>query len=237
MDKKKSQTEKDDPFAIETTRIINSLKDSQPLWTEYMKAMQKYLAQMTAFMQAGAGVIETLARLGEHVGGDVGKGLVKLAEYHKSIEEHRSRLVKAWDETIISKLNERLANDKEDALRFEKHYKGLRANSLKNLKKAEANQAKYNKAKAKAKNPDKAEESDKALDQSSREHDKMLREQLRTVVRLERRRYCYFLQQYNFLMDMQINEAKEDAKTIRQCQIEMGNLPDTGDDISGKPAR
>jgi hypothetical protein len=233
-DRRKSVTERDDPLALETLRIIGNLRDAQPLLGEFLKASQKFTQQLSAAVAAGGAMLEALAKLSEHQGGDVGEGIKHLFEVQKAMEEHRHQVVQAWNDQLQADLTNRLPTDKNEVATWEKNYKAKRANSVKALKKAEANQQKCNKPKPKSKAPEKAEESDRQLDQANAEHDRLLREELRDVVRVERRKYCRFIQQFGYLVDIQANMAQADLAAIATCRASLANLGESEELITGK---
>lgn len=233
-ERKKSMIERDDPMAVETMRIIGTLRDVQPLLADFLKASQKYTQQLAAAVSAGGAMLEALSKLSEHQGGDLGEGVKHLFEVQKSLEEHRHQVVQAWNDQIQADLTNRLPTDKNEVATWEKNYKTKRANSVKALKKAEANQQKCNKPKPKAKAPEKAEESDRQLEQVTAEHDILLREELRDAVRLERRKLCRFIQQFGFLMDGQANMAQADLVAIDNCRSALGNLGESEGLITGR---
>lgn len=233
-ERKKSIIERDDPMGVETMRIIGTLRDAQPLLAEFLKASQKYTQQLAAAVSAGGAMLEALSKLSEHQGGDLGEGVKQLFEVQKSLEEHRHQVVQAWNDQIQADLTNRLPTDKNEVATWEKNYKTKRTNSVKALKKAEANQQKCNKPKPKAKAPEKAEESDRQLEQVTAEHDILLREELRDAVRLERRKLCRFIQQFGFLMDVQANMAQADLVAIDNCRSALGNLGESEGLITGR---
>lgn len=233
-ERKKSIIERDDPMGVETMRIIGTLRDAQPLLADFLKASQKYTQQLAAAVSAGGAMLEALSKLSEHQGGDLGEGVKQLFEVQKSLEEHRHQVVQAWNDQIQADLTNRLPTDKNEVATWEKNYKTKRTNSVKALKKAEANQQKCNKPKPKAKAPEKAEESDRQLEQVTAEHDILLREELRDAVRLERRKLCRFIQQFGFLMDVQANMAQADLVAIDNCRSALGNLGESEGLITGR---
>jgi len=234
-DKKKSAVEKDDPLALETQRILNNMRDAQPLLSEFLKASQKFTQQLGAAVTAGGVMLEALAKLAEHVGGDLGEeGVKHLFEAQKALEEHRHQVVQAWADQVQADLVNRLPTDKTEVAAWEKNYKAKRQTSLKALKKAEAAQQKLNKPKARAKSPDKADEADRQLAAASTDHDRLLREELREAVRFERKKYCRFLQQFGFLMDVQANMALADLTALATCRNTLASLPESEESITGR---
>jgi hypothetical protein len=231
---KKSVSERDDPMAVETLRVIGTVRDAQPLLVEFLKASQKYTQQLAAAVSAGGAMLEALAKLAEQQGGDLGEGVRHLFDAQKALEEHRHQVVQAWNDQIQADLTNRLPSDKAEVAAWEKNYKSKRANSVKALKKAEANREKCNKPKPKAKSPEKAEESDHQLQQVTAEHDILLREELRDAVRLERRKLCRFIQQFGYLIDVQSNMARADLVAIDSCRHALANLGESEGSITGR---
>lgn len=233
-ERKKSVTEKDDPLGVETLLLVGNARDAQPLLAEFLKASQKFTQQLAGTVAAGGAMLETLARLAEHAGGDLGDGMKQIFEAQKAVEEHRHQVAQAWNDQVQADLVNRLPNDRVEIATWEKSYKTRRQTSVKALKKAEANQQKTNKPKARAKAPDKADEADRVLAEAVAEHDRLLRDELREVVRLQRKKYCRFLQQFGFLMDVQANMAQADLAALIACRNALANLPESEELITGK---
>jgi Fe2+ transport system protein B len=202
-DRRKSVTEKADPRAMETLRYLTLLKDSQGLFSELGKNVQKHTAQLAALASSCAVLVDNLQRIGEQEKGDLGEVIKQIAEAHKTSGDNLGKHAQAWTEHLLQDINTRLNTDKLDVANFDKNFKAKRAASVKNLKKAEANQAKANKPKMKSKSPDKAEEANAQMAQAEQEHDTMLCEQLKEVVVLERKKYCHLLQQLDTLCTAQ----------------------------------
>jgi hypothetical protein len=234
VDSKKSVVERDDPLAVETLRIIGSLREAQPILADFLKASQKYTQACAAAVASSGAMLDALSKLADHQGADLGEGVRHLFETQKALEEHKHRVVQAWNDQVQGELATRLPNDKNEVATWEKNYKAKRVNSVKLIKKAEAVQQKCNKPKARAKAPDKADESDRQLEQASADHDRLLREELRDVVRLERKKHCRFIQQMGFLLDTQASMAQADLDAICTCREQLGNLAESEDLITGK---
>src|SRR5690606_31776582 len=137
------------------------------------------------------------------------------------------KLSQAWTENILQDLNARLTTDKQDTANFEKNFKAKRAGSVKNLKKAEANQAKTNKPKMKSKSPEKAEEANAQMAQAEKEHDELLGAQLREVVLLERKKYCHLLQQFSKLAAIQAELLRADAQALEDLRSALGTIAES----------
>jgi len=213
MSAKRSQTEKDDNRLLKTIETINNLKESLPLYAEFVKAVHNNVKALNTTIATGRAVTESLKRLGDQTGGDIGVAVNKLCDTENSLLDQQMDIITKISEQLIAsyidKETGRLPADKADLTNFEKNFKAKRSASLKVLKKAESKAASANKPKAKAKKPDVAAAANQALDEAVFKHDELLTALLKEIVILQRKRGCLFLTQFTEVMNTRINNVQQ----------------------------
>jgi len=193
-----SKTEKSDPKVRKTFEILATLRTCEPTIGEVTKAAQKYEETMHKLCDAGKVLADVLSGLADQHGGDLGDGLSKSSDLIKQLEAKRSKQAQTLLDCIIepyTKGDRRPDLSKQEIAGFEKKYKSQRASSIKMIKKNEAASRKL--AKKKKKDQRVLDDSLAALSKGVEAHDVMLAEQLRTLIIMDRTRFCHYLKAWN----------------------------------------
>ncbi|EEU04127.1 SH3 domain-containing protein [Dictyostelium discoideum AX4] len=184
-----------------TLKTINNLKvNSPPLFTEVIKAANKYQQQAQALSQAGLVLADTLTRLTIHNGGDFGEGFKKLADAIKDLENRRDDVAKVLLNEFITPNKQAIEDDQKAIATFEKNYKKDRDQMRQDILKLEAKTRKAGKKTT----PEVLKQQITELNDKIKESEQLNANKLRDVVLMERRKHATFLSQFNQFLEKEI---------------------------------
>jgi len=175
-----------------TVRTINNIRASSNVFAEFVKAAAKYQEQALKLSEAGLRLSESLRKVGQIHYGDVGEGIQKLAEIVKNIETKREKIARSIDEDLIVGLQKTTEPDKAELAQFENDLKKSRGTTRQQIQKLEVASKKAGKI-----GPEALKQSISNLNDKVKEVENVKAEKLRTVLLLERKKFCNFLTQWN----------------------------------------
>eukprot|EP01087_Luapelamoeba_hula_P007194 TRINITY_DN1746_c3_g2_i2.p1 TRINITY_DN1746_c3_g2~~TRINITY_DN1746_c3_g2_i2.p1 ORF type:complete len:373 (-),score=85.76 TRINITY_DN1746_c3_g2_i2:624-1742(-) len=193
-----SKTEKSDPKVRKTIEQSNSIKTCDATLNEITKATFRYADLMLKVCDAAKILSDLLLTLADQHGGDIGDGIREIGDILKQLEAKRSKQSQAFMDYLVdpySKGEQRMESSKKEVDNFDRKYKASRASSLKNLKKGEDTCARL--AKRKKRDQNQLDNAIQSLSRTVSEHDAMLADHLREIIRMDRKRFCHYIQQWN----------------------------------------
>ncbi|KAL6043426.1 hypothetical protein QOT17_023905 [Balamuthia mandrillaris] len=193
--------EKEDRKVMETYRIINRLRESEPLFKDLMKALKTYEILVNQTTGASQTLLDAMLKISEHRGGDLGDGLRRLADCQYRIEEARMNGLKAFVDQLGANYEKIMEADRQTLANVERNYKNQRSNSLKSIKKAENRTKKAEKKKLR--DPRRWEDSLSALESLVEKHAEFLADSLNQVATIDRKKYCTFIKHWNAVVDVE----------------------------------
>lgn len=201
-----------------TLKTVESLKGSTNVFKEFIAAASNYQKATLKYTEEGRKMADALQKLGQYQNSDLGQSIVKLAELHRSIERYRDSLAKVLLEDMILPLQKSLDVDKSDLSQFEADFKRSRELSRTKIQKLEQNSKKAGKKGGVA-----LQDAIKELDQGVKEAEKVKSEKLRTILLMERRKYCNFLTQCVAVINAEV-DMYSDSMRLKDQQSYYSNL-------------
>ncbi|KYQ92298.1 SH3 domain-containing protein [Tieghemostelium lacteum] len=187
-------------------KTITNLKvNSPPLYSEVIKASNKYQQQSQLLSQAGVFLADTIARLTVHNQGDFGDGFKKLADTLRELETKRDEVVKVLLNEFITPCKQNIENDQKDIITFEKNYKKERDQMRQDIVKLEARTRKAGKKTT----PEVLKQQITELNDKIKESEQLNSNRLRDVVLMERKKHSTFLSQFNQFLDKELELAND----------------------------
>jgi len=234
-----SRTQKDDAKddkVLATLRIISRLKESQTNYQEFVKAATRYQQQMIALSTAGKALTDVMMKMSEERGGELGDAIRKIADAQKQVDAKRTKLAQAVADQLVQPYEKsgqgQLELDKSEVINFEKSYKSKKSASLRTIKKWERESNKLNKKKNK--DTAKVHSALTSLTESVEQHDQLLGEQLRAVSLIDRKKYCFFIGQWNKVMDEEVDGMESGLKALQEHQGELDAIAKDSEKISNE---
>ncbi|EGC29096.1 hypothetical protein DICPUDRAFT_84858 [Dictyostelium purpureum] len=189
-----------------TLKTINNLKvNSPPLFSEVIKAANKYQQQSQMLSQTGLVLADTIQRLTIHNSGDFGEGFKKLADAVRDLENKRDEVCKVLLNEFITPNKQAVENDQKDIVTFEKNYKKDRDSMRQEILKLEAKTRKAGKKTT----PEVLKQQITELNDKIKESEQLNANKLRDVVLMERKKHATFLSQFNQFLEKEIELATE----------------------------
>eukprot|EP01132_Coremiostelium_polycephalum_P005929 gene5929-7381_t len=189
--------------------VTENLKvNSPPLFSEVIRAANKYQQQCQALSQAGVVLADTINRLTIHNPGEFGDGFKKLADIIRELENKREEVTKALVNEFITPQKQAIENDQKDIITFEKNYKKDRDQMRQEILKLEAKTRKAGKKTT----PEVLKQQITELNDKIKESEQLNANKLRDVVLMERRKMGTFLSQFNQVIDKEL-ELSSDTTT------------------------
>ncbi|KAF2068259.1 hypothetical protein CYY_010415 [Polysphondylium violaceum] len=189
-----------------TLKTINNLKvNSPPLYSEIIRAANKYQQQSQALSQAGIVLADTISRLTIHNQGEFGDGFKKLADSIRELELKRDEVAKVLLNEFITPNKQAIENDQKDIATFEKNYKKDRDTMRQDILKLEAKTRKAGKKTT----PEVLKQQITELNDKIKESEQLNSNKLRDVTLMERKKQATFLSQFNQFLDKEIELSNE----------------------------
>jgi len=215
---KYSAAEKNNDKLLEIQKTVSSIKEGTPCFAEFLKAMGKFTDHTKGWMDSGDATRTALTKIaGVKKYDNISKAVRGVDNCLMELFKQRLQVSDSYVDNVVKKWGDEFHKDKSLA-EFEKSFKAKRANSLKLIKKAEANHAKTSKPRAMKKAPEKADEAKKELDDAVNAHEDMLSQELHVVVLMERKRYAVFLHQLGQALEDEAKAMKACISALEQCQ-------------------
>ncbi|EGG21522.1 SH3 domain-containing protein [Cavenderia fasciculata] len=236
-----NQAKKTNPVTENTLKTINNLKvNTPPLFTEIIRAANKYQQQLTALSQAGSVLSDTIGRLTVHNAGEFGDGLRKLADTIRELELKREEVAKTMLNDFITPCKQAIENDQKEVLTFEKNFKKDRDNMRQEILKLEAKTRKAGKKTT----PEVLKQQITELNDKIKESDQLNSNKLKDVVLMERKKLATFLSQFNQFIDKDVelsNDTNAKFTNGLQCWRDLINaqsqLPSEVESLISKQER
>jgi len=191
-----------------------------PLFRETLKNAEKYAKQITALVECGKQLTESLKKLGQTYQGDIGEGLNRLVDAQSQMQAKQDYLQKTIINDLVTPALQTL--DKEgtrEVKGIESDFRKGRQKIQEDLKKAELLSQKAGKKSAESLQLAITNLSDKM---------KLLEEfnsqQLRNVILLERKKYCAYLLKWSTVFNTEIDNYRFSADLLQRINDEVINL-------------
>jgi hypothetical protein len=232
-----TRTQKDDACdskVQQTLEIIARLKASDASMKEFVKAAAKYQQQVLATTAAGKVLIDSMLKLAEERGGDLGEAIKNIAECQKLVESKRGKLSQNVLDMLIQPYEKwgqgQIELDKAEIVAFEKNYKNKRSASLRLIKKWEKETNKLNKKKNKDTN--KIQAALTTLTESVEQHDQMLGDSLKAAFLIDRKKYCFFIGQWNKVLADEVEGFENAMKLMLDHKPALESIAADGENVS-----
>jgi len=202
-----------------TFKTIERLRGAAPLVQEVIKAATSYQKSCLKVSESGKQLADATFRLGQFVQGDLGDGILKIAEAHRSVENKRDALCRSLQEDLINVLQRNLKPEEVELNQFESEYKKMRSKYKEAITKLEGNCKKLGK-----KGPDALQQAITALNDKIKEFETQKGEKLRNVLLLERKKYCTFVGCWVAVVSQEIDLHVNEGNRLQQEQNGWKNL-------------
>jgi len=208
------------PKVERTQQIIENLKTVDPLFRETLKNAEKYAKQLSALVESGKQLTESLKKLSVTYQGDIGDGISRLADAQSQVQAKQDYLQKTIINDLVNPALQTL--DKEgtkEVKTIEADFRKGRQKIQEDLKKAELLSQKAGKKSAESLQLAITNLSDKM---------KLLEEfnsqQLRNAILLERKKYCAYLLKWSTVVSQEIDNYRFSADLLQRINDEVINL-------------
>jgi len=212
-----TKNEKFDPKVQKTLEVVSNLKALDPTMTEVVKATQKYVEYMSKVSEAAKSLADMLGILADQHGGDLGDGIRQVSDTLKQLEAKRWKFASAVGDKLVEPYlrgDQRRELAQAEVNNFARQYQGQRGASLKTIKRGETQCRKL--AKKKKRDQNALDNALSDLSKSIESHDNMLADNLRQIIRIDRKRFCTYIQNWNEVMINQAEGFAEGSELIAE---------------------
>jgi len=175
--------------------------------------------------EEGRKFADALQKVGQLQTGDLGVGVMKMADIHRSIEGKRDQVTRSIQEDVITSLQKSAKADEMELTQFENDYKRNRDACRQKMAKLEGNSKKAGKKGAAA-----LQEAIKELDVAVKEADKIKADKLRNVLLLERKKFCNLLTQMGMFVSSEVDMFSEGMR-FKEQQSYFSNLSSSNSNL------
>jgi len=197
-----------------TFKTIENLRASGPMFQDFIKAASNYQKQLLKLSEAGRQLADAIQKVGQLQSGDVGEGIVRLAETHRSLELKRDQVSRTFQDDLINALQKSSKPEDAELNNFEADYKKARSSTRTQIDKLEQNSKKAGK-----KGPEALKQAIATLNDKIKEAEQIKSDKLRTVLLIERKKYCNFLAQWGPVLSSEGDHFQEGMKLKEQEQF------------------
>ncbi|GAM19803.1 hypothetical protein SAMD00019534_029780 [Acytostelium subglobosum LB1] len=232
---------KTNPVTENTLKTINNLKvNTPPLFTEIVRAANKYQQQCQALSQAGFVLADTINRLTIHNPGEFGDGIKRLSEVIREMETKREEVSRTLLSDLITPCKQAIDTDLKDVITFEKNFKRDKENMRQEILKLEARTRKAGKKTT----AEVLKQQITELNDKIKESEQLNSNKLKDVVLMERKKMATFLSQFNQFLDKELELYTENSsrlttglQTWRDLINVQGQLPTDVESMISKQER
>eukprot|EP01114_Cavostelium_apophysatum_P008694 TRINITY_DN2140_c0_g1_i1.p1 TRINITY_DN2140_c0_g1~~TRINITY_DN2140_c0_g1_i1.p1 ORF type:complete len:373 (+),score=149.00 TRINITY_DN2140_c0_g1_i1:152-1270(+) len=191
-----------------TFKTIETLRGSSGVFQEFIKAASAYQKTALKLAEDGKKLADALQKIAQlQQGIDLGDGIQKLSDALRSVEGKRESLCKAMQEDLINALSKGAKPEELELAQFEGDYKKARTDIRTQIDKLEQNSKKAGK-----KGPEALKQAIASLNDKIKEADQIKADKLRSVLLLERKKYCNFLSQWGPVVMAEVDLTNEEGK-------------------------
>jgi len=187
-----------------TFQTVDKLKNAPQAVNEFINAAQNYQKALKKLAEAGKQMADAMSKVSQLHSGDIGQGIAKMAEIQRAVEAKHEALSQSIQQDLIGGLDRNAKTESSEISFFENDYKKVRASVRSQITKLEDNTKKAGK-----KNPELLKQSIAALNDKVKEAETIKSEKLRTVLLIERKKYCNFLTMCNPMVNSEIDVLTE----------------------------
>jgi len=196
-----------------TFKTIESLRASGAIFQDLIKAASNYQKQCQRLSEAGKAMADALQKVASLQQNDIGEGIQKLSALYRDRETRRDNLSRVIQEDLINTLQKSVKPDEAELAQFESDYKKVRDNTRRQIATLEQNSKKAGK-----RGPEALKQAIASLNDKIKEADQIKADKLRSVLLLERKRYCNFLGQWSPVVGSEIEVGTDSIKFRDQEQ-------------------
>jgi len=150
---------------------------------------------------------DALQKISQLQTNDLGEGIVKLADSLRAVEFKHETLSRSLSDDLINSLQKSSKPEESELAQFENDYKKARDATRAQIAKLETNSKKAGK-----KGPEALKQSIAVLNDKIKEAEQIKADKLRTVLLLERKKYCNFLSQWLPVISSEVDLCNELSK-------------------------
>ncbi|KAL6070373.1 F-BAR and double SH3 domains protein 2 [Balamuthia mandrillaris] len=218
-----------DPKAAIVFESLQNMREAKPVLLELMKSVAKYQQLLRLLNEVGLGIAELVSQLSTLHTGDLGEGIKTLSQHFETVEKKKEVYAERLQLDILDFWTPaKIENDYKDVINMEKQFKKQRQQSLSYIRKLEQ---KTNKAQRNKKKPELYPQMIGTLTQAIQDHDKMLADSLREVIRVERKHLCKFLKQFHKVNIEEMDYHNVGMKSLEEKRLYLRELSGTEEAI------